>query len=150
MKRFAIGAALVLALAAAGCGGGGSKSLSRDEYAAQLTTICQKASAELKRIGTPTSPGEIVTRGPKLLDAFDGAIGQAEKLQPPDELRTAADKFVSEAKQIRGLIDRIVVAAKGNDLATLVQLGNQASALSKDLGAAGKSLGAPACALSIG
>jgi hypothetical protein len=148
MRRAAIASILVLALAAAGCGGGGgSKALSKKEYGSKLDQICTDAAAREKEIGTPSSPAELVKVGPKLKDALDGAIAKAEKLQPPGELKMLADKFVTESKQLSDLLDRIVAAAKKDDLATLARLGARAQAVGTDAANVGKQLGAPACAL---
>ncbi len=151
MRRAAIAPTLVLALAAAGCGGGGgSKALSKEEYGSQLNRICKDAATEEQQIGTPTSPAELVKAGPKLKDALDGAIAKAEKLQPPDELKTMADKFIAESKQLSDLLDQIIGAAKKNDLVTLARLGAQAQSIGTDAATVGKQLGAPACALAPG
>src|SRR5205823_15069754 len=115
-----------------------------------LNQICRQAAAEEKQIGTPTSPGEIASKGPKLRAALDQGIAKAEKLKPPSELKSAADKFVAETKQLSSLLGQIIDVAKKNELAKLVPLGAQAQALGKDAAAVGRSLGAPACALAPG
>lgn len=148
MRRLAIGAVAVLAVAvaAAGCGGGGSKTLSKQEYGSQLNTICADYNAQVKAIGQPGNLTELAGKGPKLLDEFKKAIAKAEKLKPPAELKADADKFISEAKQLTGVLSDLIDAAKKNDTTKIAQLGSKADALSKDSDALGKSLGAPACA----
>lgn len=148
MKRLASGALLMalVAVLAAGCGGGGSKALSKEEYGSQLNKICQDANADRKKAGTISSPADVVKKGPKLLAAFDRLISRAEKLKPPDEIKTDTDKVLSEAKQLRDLVSQVIDAAKANDVAKVVQLGAEGDALTKDLDALGTKLGAPACA----
>jgi hypothetical protein len=147
MKRtVALAGVLALVLAAAGCGGGGSKTLSKAEYGAQLERICADYNAEVKKIGQPSSLAELGQKGPKLLDQFRAAVGKAEKLKAPAELKANADKFVSEAKQLIGVLSDLIDAAKKNDTAKITALGGKATALSKDSNTLSKSLGAPACA----
>ncbi|HZQ66846.1 MAG TPA: hypothetical protein VFA66_16645 [Gaiellaceae bacterium] len=150
MRRASLVAVLALVLSAAACGGGGSKTLSKEEYGSRLNAICKDAAAQEKEIGTPTSPSELVGKGPELRAALDRAIAKAEKLKPPDELKTAADKFLAESKQLSSLLRRIVDAAGKNDVATLARLGAQAQTIGTDAAAVGKQLGAPACALAPG
>jgi hypothetical protein len=146
VKRIAIGAVLVLALVAAGCGGGGSKTLSKEEYGSQLNQICKDYNAKVKEIGEPTSIPELGTKGPKLLDEFNGAIAKAEKLEPPSELKAKADKFVADAKELTGLLTQLIDAAKKNDTAKVQEVGVKADALSKEADSLGTQLGAAACA----
>jgi hypothetical protein len=145
--RIAIGAVLFLALAAAGCGGGGgSKTLSKAEYGSQLNQICKDYNAQVKAIGRPSSIAELGTKGSKLLDGFKSTIAKAEKLKPPSELKSTADKFVADAKQLTGILGQLIDAAKKNDTAKVAEVGAKADALSKEADSLGKQLGAPACA----
>ena len=147
MKRtVALAGVLAVALAAAGCGGGGSKTLSKAEYGKQLDKICADYNAEVKKIGQPSSLADLGQKGPKLLDSFKAAVSKAEKLKPPAELKADADKFVSEAKQLTGVLSQLIDAAKKNDTAKITSLGGQADALSKDSDTLGKRLGASSCA----
>jgi hypothetical protein len=148
VKRIAIGAVLVLALAAAGCGGGGggSKTLSKEEYGSQLNQICKDYNARVKVIGEPTSIAELGAKGQKLLDQFNGAIAKAEKLEPPSELKAKADKFIADAKQLTGVLARLIAAAKKSDTAKVAEIGAGADALAKEGDSVARQLGAPDCA----
>jgi hypothetical protein len=147
MRGLAIGAVLALALAAAGCGGGGGgKTLSKQEYASQLNQICKDADTQRKAAGSISSPADVVSKGPKLLAVFDAMVSKVEKLKPPAELKADADKLISEAKQLRGVIAEVIDAAKKNDLTKITGLGAKGDALTKDLDALGTKLGAPNCA----
>jgi len=148
VKKIAIGAVLVLTLAAAGCGGGGSKTLTKAEYGSQLNQICKDYNAQVKSIGRPNSIAELGTKGSKLLDGFKGAIAKAEKLKPPSELKSTADKFIADAKQLTGILSQLIDAAKRNDTTKVAEIGTKADALSKEGDSLGKQLGAPACAQS--
>ncbi len=148
MNRLTI-VALPVALAAvlaAGCGGGGSKTLSKEEYGTQLNQICADYNAKVKEIGEPNTVSELADKGPQLVDEFDKAIGKAEKLKAPDELKSTSDQFISKSKDLESTLKDIVDAAKANDAAKIQQLGTTASTLSNETDALGKQLAAPACA----
>jgi hypothetical protein len=146
VKKLAIGAVLALALAAAGCGGGGSKTLSKEEYGSRLNQICKDYNAKVKEIGAPSSIAELSSKGPKLLDEFGKAVAKAEKLKPPSELKAKADKFIADAKELTGLLNQVIAAAKKNDTAKVQEIGAKADALTKESDSLGTELGASACA----
>ena len=149
MKRLTL-AGLFVALAAvlaAGCGGGGSKTLSKADYGTKLNQICADLNAKNKEIGEPSSIADIADKGPQLLDEFDKAIAGAKNLKAPDELKDAADRFISLGEQQRDLISQLVDAAKANDEAKINELGPKLDPLDKESNAIAKDqLGAPACA----
>jgi hypothetical protein len=145
VKRFAIGAVLVLALAA-GCGGGGSKTLTKAEYASQLNRLCADYNARINAIGRPATPADLATKGPKLLAEFEKTISKAEKLEAPAELEADAAAFVDAAKELDRSISALLDAAKKNDSAKVGQLVTKADAVAARGDALGRKLGAPACA----
>jgi hypothetical protein len=139
-------AVVALALAAAGCGGG-SKTLSKEEYGAKLNKICADLNAKNKEIGEPSSLGEVAAKGDRLLAEFDKAIAKAKKLKPPDEIKDAANRFISLGDQERGLISDLIDAAKKKDSAKIAELGAKIDPLDKESNDIAKNqLGAPACA----
>ena len=142
-RALAAAAVLATALAAAGCGGGGGEGLSSEEYADKLDAIC---ASTVEQAGQPNSLPELVSKGPKLLAAFDEALPKAEALEPPDELKPDVDTFLAKYKQLRGLVGRLIDAARKNDLTKVAQLGVQADALGQETAALARKLGAPACA----
>jgi hypothetical protein len=145
VKKLAIAALLALALAATGCGGG-SKTLSKEEYSAKLNQICRDLQAKNKEIGEPSSPAEVVAKGPQLADELQKAIDEAKELKPPAELAEAADRFLSLTQQIDDKIDEVVDAAKSQDAQKLATIGISIDTLSKEADEiATKRLNAPAC-----
>ena len=146
MKKLAIGAVLVLTLAAAaGCGGGGG-TLSKEEYTTKLSKVCADLNAKTKELGVPSSPDEVVAKGPQLAGEFQKAIDEAKKLKPPSELEDAADHFVSLAQQIHDKIEELIDAAKKQDAVKLAGIAISINTLSKQSNEiATKELNAPAC-----
>jgi Fe-S oxidoreductase len=147
VKKLAIGAVLVLTLAAAaGCGGGGGGTLSKEEYSAKLSKVCADLSAKTKEIGVPSSPDEVVAKGPQLAGQFQKAIDDAKKLKPPSELKDAADRFVSLNQRIHDKIEELIDAAKKQDAVKLARIAISIDTLSKESdGIATAELNASAC-----
>jgi len=149
--KLVMGAVAVLALAAAGCGGGGSKTLSKAEYSSRLNKICADYNAKVKQVGQPRSIAELASKGPQLLDEFDKAVAEAKKLKPPDELKAAANRFLSLADQERALISNLIDAVKKKDTQKITELGAKVEPLDKESNNIAKNqLNAPACAAQVG
>jgi outer membrane murein-binding lipoprotein Lpp len=147
MKRtIVLGAVAAFAVAVAGCGGGGSKTLSADEYSKELNQICADYNTKVKEIGEPNDVAGLVDKGPQLVDEFNSAIGKAEKLNAPDELKSTADEFIGKSKELSTTLDGLVHAAKANDAAKMGELGAQADTLNSATKALGTKLNAPDCA----
>jgi hypothetical protein len=145
VTTLAVGAVAVLALAAAACGGDGGGGLSKEEYAAELNEICVET---VKAAGRPSSLPEFVSQGPRLIAAFDEALPRAEALEPPEELEEDVELFLSQYKQLRDLVSKLIDAATQNDLTTVAQLAGRADALGKETSELARKLGAPDCASS--
>jgi hypothetical protein len=147
VKKLAIGAVLVLTLAAAaGCGGGGGGRLSKEEYSAKLSKVCTDLRAKTKEIGVPSSPDEVVAKGPQLAGEYEKAIDEAKKLKPPSELEDPAGRFVSLNQQIHSKIEELIDAAKKQDAVKLARIAISINTLSKESDEiATKELNASAC-----
>ena len=146
MKKVALAAVLALALTAAGCGGGGSKTLSKGEYSSKLNQLCADLNAKTKEIGEPSTIADIADKGPQLLDEFDKTIGKVKDLKAPDELKDAADKFISLGEQQHDLISQLIDAAKNKDAAKINELGSKIDPLDQESNDIAKNqLDAPAC-----
>jgi hypothetical protein len=147
VKRLVIAGVLALVLVAAGCGGGGGSAMTKEEYSSKLNQICTELNNKNKEIGDPQSLDEVVTKGPKLNDAFQSAIDQVNDLDPPDELSDAHKRFLVLGKQIHSKIDELIDAAKAKDQAKLQEIGSSIDPLDKESNDIAKNqLGAPACA----
>jgi len=96
-----VGAVLVLALAAAGCGGddGGGDKLTKEEYAAQLNTICNEANETFSQLSAG-SMAEFKEKGDDVVEAAEKAAGEFHDADAPDELTSAAGTFNDSADEI--------------------------------------------------
>jgi hypothetical protein len=90
-----VGAALgiLAALVSAGCGG--DETLSKEEYVSRLNAMCQDFIAREKEIGEPQTVADLVTKGPRVLDAFEQTIlEETPDLKAPDEIAGQAERLV--------------------------------------------------------
>jgi hypothetical protein len=146
-KRILLGVVLggVMAALAGGCGG--DEELSRDEYVAELNAMCEDFSAREKEIGEPQTLGDLVEKGPRIVDAFEKAIvDKVRTLNPPDELADEADRLVDVADQQRDVLAELVDAAKANDVMRVRELVPRNAALNTEADSIARDLGAESCA----
>lgn len=123
--------ALLATVALVACGGEGT--LSAQEYRDQLNRTCQDASAATRNLGQPTTPAgfaDFLRRG---VDATRPTIDRAADLNPPEDLKSAHEAYVRNARQTLDLVGRLgqrVRAAKSvQDAAMLAQQAPEASRL---------------------
>lgn len=106
MRRVAAGLAVVIALGLAACGDG-TKSLSKDEFVAQATAICERAEKRTEDIAEdlpqPTGDGELT--GEQLQESvelaapiIDDTFAELDDLAAPDDLAERFDKLVADGQ----------------------------------------------------
>jgi hypothetical protein len=135
-------------LVAAGCGGSSRNTAyagSKAAFAAAMNSICASANAKQKALGTPSNLADLVTQGPQIETIANDAVKTLSKLQPPDEIKSNVDDFISLTKQQVALLQQVVTAAKANDAAKVQALGRQGDALNKKGDVDANAIGAPAC-----
>jgi hypothetical protein len=135
-------------LVAAGCGGSSRNKAyagSKTAFAAAMNSICASANAKQKALGTISNLSDIATQGPQLETIVNDAIKQLAKLEPPAEIKSNVDDFISLTKQQAVLLKAVVKAAKANDTAKVQSLGQQGDALNKKGDVDANAIGAPAC-----
>ena len=129
MKRlFAPIAVLALLLAvAAGCGGSGGSSKNKayassvSAYVAALNTICAPAIAKARALNVQTM-ADIAANGDKFKSIQLDAIDKMDSLQPPDQIKSTVDDFVSKSREEASKFGDLVSAAKAGDTAKAQQL----------------------------
>ena len=116
MKKLMVGAVIVLAVAAAGCGGddGGSDQLTKEEYAAQLNTICNEANETFSQL-SEGSMAEFKEKGDDVVAAAEKAAGEFHEAQGPDELVSASGTFNDSADKIVEDLKNMNEAAKDDN-----------------------------------
>lgn len=108
-------ATLIVALAAALAGCGGEDQLSPDEYRAQLRRICADSERRSERVKQPTrsTPEAIADYLTRLRDINASTIERVERLEPPDELRSAHDRALAANREGREKVDAVIDELKG-------------------------------------
>lgn len=152
MKKVIVPLVLVAlaAVLAAGCGGGGSSknkayANSVSQYASAIDQICGSVNTKLKAMHTNTLAG-LAANGPKAKSIISDGLNKIDNLQPPDQVKSAADDFVSKGKQAVGMYDSIISAAKNKDTAKIQQIGSKIAALDKSTHQDATTIGALKCA----
>jgi hypothetical protein len=139
--------AVAAILVAAGCGGKSRNKAyagSKADYAAALDQICSPAFEKTKRL-QPKSLPELITNVPKIKDIARAAIDKIDKLEPPPEVKSAAEDFVSKSRDALDKFDDIVSAARSGDGAKVQQIGNEIQKLDNETDQDAREIGAQKC-----
>lgn len=155
MSRALSSAVLVLALAAssAACGGSGGNSngdtttskpsLTKQQFAAKVTQICANGKKKIAKIGFALgSMGSAANSGQAVADIEREMVAKFETLQPPDEIKSQADDFISKADTARAKLEQLVHAAKNLQAENVEQMTPEVASARREVHAAAKSLGA--------
>jgi hypothetical protein len=135
----------MLGILLAGCAGG--EALSKEQYVSKLNSMCADFSEKERKIGEPQTLADLVTKGPRILDAFEKAIvDKVRKLKAPDEIADQADRLADLADQQRDVIGGLIDAAKRTDVAKVLELDAKNRALNEESRSITRELGAEACA----
>ena len=149
-RRLLIALALVTAtaaLVAAGCGGSSRDKAyagSKADFAAAMSSICASVNAKIKEIGVG-SLDDLATKGPQVIDAIKAGVKKLKKLEPPAEIKSNVDSFLSLSDQTISKLGDLVDAAKKKDEAAATKLQGELDALDKQEDADAKAIGATAC-----
>jgi hypothetical protein len=139
----------LVAVVAAGCGGGSSKNKayanSVSGYAAALDSICAPLNAKIKAIGATGLAG-IAAHGDEIKSTIQTGVDKIDKLQPPDQVKSAVDDFVAKNKEAIGKFDGLIAAAKAGDSAKAQQIAQEIVALDNATNQDARTIGAAQCA----
>jgi hypothetical protein len=138
---------LGLLLPAIGGGCGDGQGLSRAEYIAKLSAMCEDFSAREQEIGEPQSLSDLVEKGPLILEAFEDAIvDEVDGLEAPDQIAAEANRLAEIAHEQRIVLRELVEAARDADLPAVRMLASKNLALSNESNSIARELGAKSCA----
>jgi hypothetical protein len=140
--------AAVAVLGVAGCGGGddSNKTLSYSDFSNQANDICKSTnekSAGLKLTGDPQADAAALD---KAIPQVESALADFKKLNPPEELKSTFDQFLSISDQQLANAKKARDAAKAGDKAGEIQVLKETQPLDAQSKAAGSKLGAAECA----
>jgi hypothetical protein len=135
---------ILAAFVGAGCGG--DETLSKEEYVSRLNAMCEDFSAREKQIGEPQTTADLVTKGPRVLDAFEQTIlEETRDLKAPDELADQAERLADIAEEQRDAIADLIDAARSGDVVKVRQLAARNQALNEQANSITRELGAETC-----
>jgi hypothetical protein len=96
----------------------GTDELTRDEYVARVSAICQRYEQRLARIPPPTNfanPREVVHTVSRALPVTRERVARVRAVEPPDELEAQVARFLAlNARANRGL-EALLAAARAGD-----------------------------------
>jgi len=157
-RRHLLGIALsiaTVALAAAGCGGGGSssgstaKTMSKAEFATAMDDLCSSATASTSGLGEVQGMEDLASIGPGYLIALERVVDDLDDLEPPAEIRTQVEDYISNTEKLIDAMGGLIAVAKKNDSEAYVKLtesaGPEVQEMSTAVDAAANAIGAPAC-----
>jgi len=137
------------ALLVAGCGGSSRSSAhpaTKADYAKALNDICSSATTKVKALGSVSSISDLATIGPKISDITQKEAGDIAAVQPPADIKSTADDYVSILKQGNAKLKDAIDAAKAGDTSKAQQLISDLSALDTKATTDARTLGATSCA----
>jgi hypothetical protein len=145
-NRRNIGAVLAVLGATCGAGCGGDGALSRAEYVSRLNGACEDFRAKESQIGEPQTLDDLVTRGPRVLDAFEETIlEEVRDLEAPDEIAHHAERLVDLAEEQRDALAALVAAATNGGVTEVRRLASKSQAVNQEANSITRELGAESC-----
>jgi hypothetical protein len=117
--------------------------MTKQEFAAKITSICTKGRQKIANLGLNLSSASgIASSGQKAVDAETEQIGQFKSVQPPDEIKSQVDEFISKAEASRDKLQDLVSAAKNGDASKVAEMAPEVSSSGVDVHNAAKAFGA--------
>jgi 3-oxoacyl-ACP reductase-like protein len=147
---------LVLASAAvaAGCGGSGGSgggggtttapsTPATKQFAAKVTQMCAASKKKIAKVDLSIgSMGSVSNSGQEVADLEGDLVEELQTLQPPDEIKSQFDDFVSKVDTARNKLADLVHAAKNFQADNVKKLTPEVTSAGADVHFAAKSFGA--------
>jgi hypothetical protein len=134
--------AVVLAVALAGCG-----SSAKSRYVSKLNKMCEDFARREQAIGTPGTPGDLKTRGDRIVAAYEQAIVKpVERLKAPPEIADQAAELRRIARQQLNALGALATAGKAGDVARVQRLATINQQLNRQAAQIARALKADSCA----
>ena len=111
---------VALGMALPGCGGGGSKQVSAAELAQKADAACREERTSFDRIQAHPPPNASVAAAQtgELVSATEKANSQLRDLDPPDQLRSAYERYLDARDHVVSEMKRGQEAAESQDTRT--------------------------------
>jgi hypothetical protein len=146
VRRAALfGVALATMVAVAGCGGGGKKTLTKEQYASALSTLCLSGSDQIRELHLDNTVASWKADGDDVLKIEQAFKDKLAALSPPAEIENAAREYTDANDTVFGHIKDAVDAANAGDKTKLLQALSKANAASAATTPPAKEIGAKGC-----
>ena len=119
--------------------------VSKKAAARKLNGLCKSAKREIKSLGTPTSPDELVDYMTGVDRTYSSFLRDLGAIQPVPEIKVKFARLVRDFKQQSVYADDMLAAAKAGDLVTAQQKLQELEAESVKMNARARAFGADAC-----
>ena len=135
-------------LGVAGCGGGddSNKTLSYSDFSNKANDICKTANEKSQGANITDDLAADVKVLDEQIPNVESALADFKKLNPPDELKSDFDKFISISEQQLANAKKARDEAKAGDKAAFVATLKATAPLQAQSHEAGSKLGAAECA----
>jgi hypothetical protein len=112
----------------------------------KLNALCKSAKREIKGLGTPTTPDELVTYMTGVQRTYSGFLKDLKHIKAGPEVGADFARLVKDFKQAARYADETLAAARAGDLATAQEMMQRIDAESTKMNARARAFGAHACA----
>jgi hypothetical protein len=145
MRQAAFAVFVVFVLAGCG-GGGGSSRLSKSEFDAKASSICDTYQKKISDVPQPKDVKDIPGYIDKVLPIVEEGTSKLDDLKPPADMQSKVDTWLSIQKGQVDQAKRLKAAAEKGDLADVTKIANEADASNKRGNELAREIGATSCA----
>ena len=146
MRQAAFTIFVALVLAGCGGGGGGSSRLSKSEFDSKANSICDTYQKKIDAVPEPKDVKHIPDFLDKVTPIVEEGTSKLDDLEPPQELQTKVDAWMTIQKGQVDQAKKLKAAAEKGDLAEVTRIANEADASNKRGNDLARELGATTCA----
>ena len=138
----ALGLSLVVL---AGCGG--ASTLTKEQYAAKVSSGCTNFARGERAIGEPHSVADVAARGPRIAALFAVTLERPlARLRPPPAFASLHTRLVGLARRQHEVRAALARAARHSDLTSFTRLVAENERVNRAAAAVARQVGAAACA----
>jgi hypothetical protein len=146
MRQAAVAVIVLFVLAGCGGGGGGSSRLSKSEFDAKASSICDTYQKKISDVPQPKDVKDIPGYIDKVLPIVEEGTSKLDDLKPPADMQAKVDAWLSIQKGQVDQAKRLKAAAEKGDLAEVTKIANEADATNKRGNELASKIGATSCA----
>jgi hypothetical protein len=146
MRQATLTVFIVLVLAGCGGGGGGSSRLSKSEFDAKASSICDTYQKKINDVPQPKDIKDIPGYIDNVLPIVEEGTSKLGDLKPPADMQAKVDAWMTIQRAQVDQARRLKAAAEKGDLAKVTNIANEADASNKRGNELAREIGATSCA----